>query len=286
MWPFSGSEHYGTDGPDARWRSSYARASRFASDSCFDIDRWTYLRKEASFDAIGDSIVVVSASRWMMDCARESSLMRSWNHTLIPHTVNTHQFKPIDRAEARQHVEVDLEASIVLFLSSAGIDDTRKGWTYLRDAFDILAIERPKTELIVVGPKPPANKQLLISESSPIRITWLDSVTSDEYLNILYNAADTTTVPSTFDNLPLVAMEAQSAGCPVSCFGIRGTRDIIMNGITGFFAESESPESLARAIISSMDPRLRRTAREFATSTWSPTQIVGRYSEEYRRLLT
>ena len=48
MWPFAGTEHYGSDTPNARWRTGYTKANRPPGDHDLDMDRIAWQSKRRS----------------------------------------------------------------------------------------------------------------------------------------------------------------------------------------------------------------------------------------------
>ncbi len=88
---------------------------------------------------------------------------------------------------------------------------------------------------------------------------------------------DLVVVPSRFDAMPLVVLEAMRAGVPVVAARVGGMPELVVDGVTGLLAQPESPVSLAGAIESLLsDPPRReemaraakvRLARRFSDST-------------------
>ena len=66
-------------------------------------------------------------------------------------------------------------------------------------------------------------------------------------------------LPSDYEGLPLTALEAMSAGLPVTGFGAcRGLAGVVRNGETGLLSDEATPQSLAMALDRLMgDPELR-----------------------------
>lgn len=89
MWPFAGTEHYGTDTEDARWRTGYTKANRPSNERGVDIDRWAWQRKR---DHWTTPMNIVSASTWLQDRASGSALMSDWPHYRIPHIIDCDVF--------------------------------------------------------------------------------------------------------------------------------------------------------------------------------------------------
>lgn len=280
MWPFCGTEHYGVDSPDARWRTGYSRENRPGDESGVDIDRWTWKRKKTSWEPK----TMVPASTWLETSVHDSALMGSWPVTRIPHVVDTDRFAPMDKHKARQRAGLPEDSPLILFLASAGIFDARKGFDLLEQCLAEVRAAHPGARVVVAGPPEPD----YVSPSG-MPIIWHGSVAGDEDLRSLYCSADVLVVPSREDNMPLTAMEAQSCGVPVVAFDIGGLPDIVVDQETGLLVAPGRTSALGQAISHLLsDEKSRLTlgaqARERSLATWAPSVISRAYQRLYERL--
>jgi len=62
----------------------------------------------------------------------------------------------------------------------------------------------------------------------------------------LYSSSDVIIVPSRWEGLPNVILEAQSCGIPVIASNISGSNEIIINGKTGFLVENKPDEFVSK----------------------------------------
>ena len=279
MWPFSGTEHYGTDQLDSRWRSGYSPRNRPYDESGFDLDRWTYKRKFQHWRTGSQAIHMAPASTWLMEATQQSALMGDFPITKIPHVIDTEVFSPMSRSEARYKLGIQTNAPLALFLASAGTGDKRKGWDLLDQAVSEVLPRVPDLNILIVGPQ-----SNWISPISEAPIHWHGQVGSNRELALLYNAADVTVVPSREDNMPLTAMEAQSCGRPVVAFSIGGLADIVDDGATGFLAPRNDTHQLARCLLEALTgyqatKEMGIRARLRAESLWSNKPVVNAMTE-------
>lgn len=283
MWPFAGTEHYGTDTPDARWRSGYVAANRPLDHKGFDLDRWAYQRKQHHWSDRAP-IQMVPASSWLETATRASALMGTWPVTRIPHVVDIDAFAPMDVKEARLHLNLPADLPIVLFLASAGITDHRKGFDLLEQALPGVAEQHPKLQLAIAGPKQAGRAQV-----AGVPIHWLGHLHGDQALRTAYCAADVVAAPSREDNMPLTAMEAQTCGRAVVAFRVGGLPDIVQHESTGLLADIGSPLSLGsllrQALNDASGNAMGNAAREHALTTWSPTVVVRQYANLYKEAM-
>ena len=280
MWPFCGTEHYGVDTPDARWRTGYRRDNRPSDESGMDIDLHTWKRKAQRWSGIH----MVPASTWLERATRESALCCTWPVTRIPHPVDETVFHARDKSTARLRIGIDPERPTIGFLASAGIGDLRKGFDLLMDAMGGVRREFPQVQIMVVGP-----------ESAPgatpahASVHFVGSVDSDADLSAAYEACDVLAVPSREDNMPLTAMEAQISGRPVVGYSIGGLPDIVDHQITGYLASPWDCNDLATGLQLALGDSLSRgswgaNAREHGIRTWSYAHVANRYLELYEQV--
>lgn len=280
MWPFTGTEHYTHDSPDARWRSGYTKDNRPSADTGLDLDRWTFNRKMHAWGTRNTPISMVPASTWLRDATQASLLMKDLPVFRIPHVVDTERFTPGSREAARRALNLPADVPILLFLASAGVRDERKGFDLLVQALPALTQQHPDAHLVIVGPVQPGEVP-----PQAIPIIWAGKAMNHEHLASLYSAADVTVVPSRVDNMPLTAMEAQTMGRAVVAFRIGGLPDIIEHGRTGLLADPANTEDLARCLIAALEHaktlNLGESARLHAEKSWSSAVVVDQYRAVY-----
>ena len=286
MWPFTGTEHY--DAIPQRWQDGYDSTNRPPDESGFDLDRWTFQRKQRQWTS-RSNFHMVPASSWLEEAVRGSSLLGETHVTRIPHVVDTETFSPLSKHDARTHLGL-AESPTILFIASAGIADQRKGGDLLLQAIPQMRATSPTVQLVVVGPSPEASVRADVEDKLGSPIQWYGSTSQSTQLHALYAAADVVAVPSREDNMPLVAMEAQTVGRPVVAFRIGGLPDIVNHAETGYLAESFDAADLAHGLTEFLDRALGsdeidRAARQRALDTWSPDVVVSRYREVYEEVL-
>lgn len=100
---------------------------------------------------------------------------------------------------------------------------------------------------------------------------------------------DVVAMPSRFEALPLIAIEAALAERAVIATGVGGTPDAVEGGVTGVLVEPEDPAALAGAIAELLaDPgrcaRIGAVARARALERFSLARMARSYEALYRRL--
>ena len=281
MWPFCGTEHYGIDASEPRWRVGYTPLNRPAKEHGLDLDRYVWDRKREHWHRSH----VIAASSWLQSRVEESALMGTWPITKIPHVIDTAVFTSTDQETARKHLRIPQSEPVILFLSSAGIGDARKGFDYLETALPAVKSAIADVRLLVVGP--PTSS---ITHAGGVPIHWFGTTARNEVLRDLYSAADITVVPSREDNLPLTAMEAQSCARPVVAFRIGGLPDIVDHNKTGYLAKEGDAQDLAQGLTRALISKDRSrhwgdAARKRAIADWSASPVVAQYLDVYQAAL-
>ena len=283
MWPFCGAEHLADDDEHARWRIGYTNENRNPMDRWLDIDRWVWRRKQQAWQR---PIHIVTPSKWLSDCARSSPLMKNWDVTVIPNTLDINRFKPIPKVLAREILNLQSEAKLILFGAVRGTRLSYKGWDLLQPALAKLAERLPHAQAVIFGEGQPQDPPYL---GMPLK--WMGHLHDDATLALLYSAADVMVVPSRMESFCQTGSEAHACGCPVVAFNATGLRDVVEHGKTGFLAEPYSSEDLAKGIewVLADDDRhahLSTNARERAVRLWSHGAVVPKYLEVYRNAIS
>lgn len=236
MWPMTGGCHYA--GTCERYRLQCGQCPTLDSHRDADLSRWTWRRKQRAWR--NSQMVIVTPSRWLAGCARNSSLFHDLRVLEIPNGINLDRFKPIDKRLARQILGLPETPPLVLFGAMSG--SKRKGAHHLKEALGHLRNHRQDIELVVFG-----NRQQQ-QELPQLKTHYLGHLSDDTTLCLAYAAADVFVAPSEQDNLPNTMTEAMASGTPCVAFDIGGMSDIIDTGENGHLARPFDTEDLARGI--------------------------------------
>jgi len=284
MWAFSGAEHYPQD---SRWHEGYSRESRSSLDKGFDLDRWVWNRKRRNWVSPQQ---VVCPSNWLGSLVGKSALMGGWPVKVIPYALDTDVWKPISKATAREILQLDPDASFLLFGSAGGTADSRKGFDLLCDALARLkqrggpGIEG--IQVLVFGQEPDEE-----THDFGFPVQYLGRFQDEKSLSELYSAADVVIIPSRQDNLPNVGVEAMACGTPIVAFDVGGLGDIVTHKKTGYLARPFDSNDLAAGIwwvlarTPSEKVELSTTARTSAQAKFSAARIGKRYLDVYEHTL-
>ena len=280
MWALCGAEHCADD---FRWRDGYLKTNRPPHESGFDLNRWTWQRK---IKAWKKPVHIVTPSRWLADCARQSMLMRDWPISVIPNALDTDVWQPVEKKLARQLMNLPIDCHLLAFGAFGAVRAPHKGFDLLLSALEHLRGQMPDLHLVVFGENEPKQKPDL---GFPIH--FVGHLHDDLSLRVLYSAADAMMIPSRIDNLPNAGVEAIACGTPVIAFDTCGLSDIVTHQQTGWLAKAFDTEDLARGIqwILGDENRydeLQKNAREYSVRNFSSPRIVNQYLECYYKIIT
>jgi len=150
------------------------------------------------------------------------------------------------------------------FILSVGrLDDRQKGFSVLIRALRILRDEGFKIDLVIVGEGPDRNMYVKMSEKLDINdhVHILNNI-PDRDLRYLYSQCTVFCLPSHFEALPIVILEAMSFGKPVVATKVGGIPEIIKNEINGILVgptHRDVANGIAQLI--SNDELLRRISK-------------------------
>jgi glycosyltransferase involved in cell wall biosynthesis len=283
MWPFCGVEHYYNeyskiDAP--RWVTGYQKKG------VFDLSRDVFLRKKKNFNNLKH---IVCPSNWLADCVKKSFLFNTIPVSVIPNPVDQTIFKPLEKNIQRKKFSLDKKKKIILFGSSAGIDNYAKGFNFfLKSLFFLKEKYLLKDILVIVF----GSKKNKILQDMPYEYLNIGYINNDNELCSLYNTADIIVIPSVTDNLPQVATEAQMCGIPIVAFKTGGLIDIVDHKINGYLANAKNSEDFARGIAWILSKKedefikMKNEALKKANLKWKEEIIINQYVSLYRNILT
>jgi glycosyltransferase involved in cell wall biosynthesis len=101
-------------------------------------------------------------------------------------------------------------------------------------------------------------------------------------------AADVLLMPSRWEGLPLVALEAMRMGCPVVASPAGGLPEVIEHGVTGYLIDGADPDAWVRTL-QNLDPdtqhRLGEAGRRLFNAQFTLDRVVTQLDALYGRLV-
>jgi len=150
----------------------------------------------------------------------------------------------LDSLRFRQSLNVDDDARVIAMV---GRLEKQKGHACLIDAAALLKGKYPDVVFLLVGDG--ELRDQLVEQAQRRKI--IDNIVflgnCDDVPAIL-GASDLFVLPSIYEGIPLVVLEAMAAGLPVIATDIAGTRELIESGVDGVLVATEDSEAIAHAI--------------------------------------
>jgi len=149
------------------------------------------------------------------------------------------------RAAIRAALGLDPDKRIILTVARY---TEQKDHRTLLDAIPAILAFEPRARFVWVGTGPLQDvlKDAVRQQSLDRHVRFLGQ--RDDVPELM-GAADILALPSRFEGLPLVVLEAMAAGIPVVATGVGGTEEAVQHRVTGLLVEPGRPAELAAALI-------------------------------------
>jgi glycosyltransferase involved in cell wall biosynthesis len=265
QWAYTGGCHYigGTRREGRDWDGSAQ-----IDASLHPLVRMELERKKRCFAS--SSIRVIAPSRWMAREAAASGVFAAEQIHVVPYGLDSTVFRATDVGARTEETRGDPEAEVTLLFGCQNVEERRKGYQELCDAFLLCmadprigsAVENGRIHLKTFGRKPADGRD------TPFPVTHLGLIRSEEDIAAILRDSSAFICPTLDDNLPNVVMESLACGCPVVGFATGGVPDMVDHGINGILAPQGDVPALAKCLADfCLDPALRLRLREGARAT-------------------
>jgi len=287
QWPFTGGCHY-TARCD-KYQKDCINCPQLADDP-FNLPAVVLKDKLEYFK--NANLTIVTPSRWLAACAKESKLFKDQRIEVIPNSLETDIFRPLPKSQAKTKLGLKAEMITLLFGASDG-KEKRKGFHVLLEAIKYCSTDSRFRQLVA------ADRMKIMCFGYPnddlaaagIPVVALGYLGSDEEIRLAYAAADMFILPSLEDNLPNTMLEAMSCGTSVVGFDVGGIPDMVKNGATGYLVPLGDVHQLGETILSLifetkrlelMGLNCRQTIEEGYTLAVQARRYMTLYEELYQ----
>jgi glycosyltransferase involved in cell wall biosynthesis len=273
MWPFSGVEHYNQSIKYGKKKNNYI--SKIINDYI--------LKRKKIFTKCNFEVVAIS--KWVAHESKKSFLFKNKVIHQIPLGLDFKIWKPINKIKARADLNFDKEKKYIIFSSTNGTSDVRKGFDIFLKAINLLKINKNLLHLIIIG-KLEHHRDLL---SCKIEYTVFDSFffNSHKELIKLYSASDLLVAPSIKEAFGQVALEASSCNLSTVAFNKTGFADIIRHKKNGYLAKFRDIKDFARGVDWFLKIRNKKNnkIRSYVQNKFSIDLITSKYKNIYLKIL-
>jgi glycosyltransferase involved in cell wall biosynthesis len=227
---------------------------------------------------------IVGNSQAVVDFYRTAGISAD-KLAMIYSGIDSVELPVVDRAEVRAEFGWPVDAPVVLF---AGRLMPQKGVDDLINACDLLQHVRPQICTLIAGSGP-----LRSTLEETAHLYRLDSRVKflghrDDVPRLLA-AADILVLPSLYEGLPNVVLEAMLFKKPVVATAAPGTTEVVVDGQTGLLVPVHGPPKLAKAIRTLVDDpdlrqRLGEAGKARVEAEFSAGPMIERFVALYEEL--
>jgi glycosyltransferase involved in cell wall biosynthesis len=166
------------------------------------------------------------------------------------------------------------------------------GRFHAQKGFDVLiraVAQLPGAQLVLVGDG--EERMALERLAGDLGISDRMVVTGwTEAASACLNSFDVVAIPSRYEGLPLVLLEAMLSGCAIVATGVGSILDALHDGATGLVVPVDNAEALANALRQLRDDpglrvRLGAAARESAQRQFTAAAMARAYERLYEEIL-
>jgi len=230
--------------------------------------------------------------------ARAPALLRSWlqqRGTAIPNGLELDKLATLkaqaDRLRAREHWNLPQDAVVITV--AGPLTDKKNQIPYLRDAAPGLLDLDPRVHLVFAGSERADAEyasrchDTTSRELDGARVHFLGELAHTQMWD-LYAATDVVAIPSRYEGLPRVSLEAQGLGIPLIASDNAGNVGAIVDGETGYLVPVEELSAMVPHARSLLDPEARAAmgaaGRAHAERTFEIQAVTDRVEQIYDRV--
>ncbi len=281
MWPFTGGCHY--DKGCGKYQNKCQKCPLLNSNQENDLSKKIFKQKVTTYKKI-ENLTVIGVSKWIADCAKKSELFKNKKIVNLPNLINTEEFEPVSKENARAILNLPIDKKIILFGAMDANSDKRKGYEYLKEALKNISIPKKELEIVIFG-----SSKIEIKSEYGIKTRYIGSLSDNLSLKLLYSAADVMVVPSLQETFGQTASESMSCGIPVVSFRSTGLIDIVVHKKNGYLAEPFESEDLIKGIEWILEDKERHkqlsyNARQKVLENFDSEVVIPKYVELYKSI--
>ena len=285
FWPVCAICHHPAD--CTHYTTHCHSCPQLAAPHTHDLSWKVFEQKSAAYAQA--PLTFVAVSQWVEERARQSALAAHHPIEVIPNTIPTSLFHPMDKQQARAHLGIPADARVIVF-GAARIDQPIKGLGRLLTALSRLA----QANTQVPSPTASAPLHLLLFgtckdnallQHIPCPYTHVGTVDNTDTLCRIYSAADVVVSASAYETFGLTLAEAMACGCTPVSFDRGGQTDIIEHRVNGYLAHYPDVDDLATGIQWAFDAELPlEVLRHSIATRFGEETVARRHIELYEQV--
>lgn len=190
--------------------------------------------------------------------------------------------EPFDAARKRAALGVTRSGPL---LGTAARLQPQKGLTYLIQAMPRILAVHPEATLLLAG-------EGMLEDALRAEVASLGISHAVQFLGLRHDICeilrtlDVFVLPSIWEGLPIVILEAMAARCPIVSTAVGGIPDALSGGTSGMLVAPQDPAALASAVLDQLGDHAGRaarveSARRRAEADFSASAMARRYEALY-----
>jgi glycosyltransferase involved in cell wall biosynthesis len=206
-----------------------------------------FILLERYFSRFTDAVIFVSGAD--KEKGKKFKLAPEGKMCTIKNGIDLSAFKEEDmvNSKAAKRKEAELESFQPIVGTVARLH-RQKGIPYLLKATQKISQAFPRIKILIIGGGPLGQKLERMARRLDVKEhVWFMGERKDA--QDLASLFDVFILPSLWEGLPYVLMEASALGKPVVATDVDGNREIIEDGKTGILVPARNPEKMAEAVV-------------------------------------
>lgn len=235
------------------------------------LDKFVIKRKQRSFSK--QTFHFISPSVWMSKEFDKSYLDNKRNTmSVIRNIIDTDVWKAINKTEAKRELHYDPYKTHVLYIARNLTKSFFKGYIFVKQLIEMC---NEDFEFHFIGTNEIIDKK---------NVTVHGVISNASALSLYYSAADIMLMPSLWENMPYVTIEALFCNTPVLCFDTTGPGEIIKTGINGYKAKKFNIDDYHQGLLYLKDFKPSKPLRE-TIPDFDPGINIQRHIDLYKSIL-
>lgn len=258
-----------------KWKNECSRCphkNSYPKTLLFDFSRFMFRRKKEAFQSLKYAIIC-APSTWLLNRSKESFL-GSFEHRLVPNSIDTSIFKYCDMNKARQDLSLENRKTILLVAND--LFGPYKGGKYFLKLIKMECMKQFK--FIVIG----NNKKIPFTQDN---VEFIGPIYDKKILAKYYSASDLFLITSEIENFPTTCLEAACCGTPIVGFDVGGIKEAVNDDVSKLVPLGDI-ESLASTVMSLalIESSREKNSKKYI-SMYSEQRMASTYYSLYEYIL-
>lgn len=256
-----------------KWKNGCGKCPRFKAETkslFIDGTHRSWMKMKRAFKGF-EKLTVISVSPWLMERAKQSPILKDFEHVTILNGLDTDVFHP---SESNIKAELGIENKKMVFHATPKFDNDPaniKGGHYLIE----LAKMMKDTAFVIAGNHPEGLEL-------PDNMILVGRINDQRRLAEYYSAADLTVLTSKRETFSMIVAESLSCGTPVAGF-MAGAPEMISIPEYSRFVRHGDLESLYGVAREMLDLTLNRNEIALSASEkYSKERMAEQYIDAYK----